>query len=125
MKKMACKMAVKDAIDRVFKVITEEFKKWEVVGLCDPDTIDEGMKTVLAKILGVKDNPVSCEILLSQPVTERICRDFYEQRRWVMCRAHQILKEEHEKGEIADLGEAIEKAWDELREKCLKMGYYI
>jgi hypothetical protein len=47
-----------------------------------------------------------------------ICHDGYEtftgQRRYVMCRAFDLLG----KGEVKDLGEGITEGWDEVHRKC-------
>jgi len=114
-----CVIAIEEAIKRALSVAVEEVKNT----VCTEEDFDKALKKVLGSLLGVEANPTECSIVLSQPMTERVCRDFYEQRRWVMCRAHQKLKEMYKTGQIADLGEAIEEAWDELKEKCLAAGH--
>jgi hypothetical protein len=54
-----------------------------------------------------------CEIVLKD-VTLDTCRDFRESRRWVMCKAWELM----DKQKVGSFKEAISKAWSELREKC-------
>jgi len=44
----------------------------------------------------------------------KYCIDFREQRRWVMCRAWQL----YELGKVDRFGEAIRRAWFDLKVKC-------
>lgn len=114
-----CVIAIEEAIKRALNIALEEVKNT----VCTKEDFDKALKKVLGSFLGVEANPTSCELILEEPVTKKVCEDFYEQRRWVMCRTHQKLKKMYEEGKIAELGEAIESAWDELKEKCLAAGY--
>jgi len=116
-----CAVAIKEALREAIRTAIEEVKNT----ICKPEDFDKALLEVLGEMLGVEVNPTKCELVLKEPVTERVCKDFYEQRRWVMCKAHQLLKKWREEGRIADIGEAIEEAWSELKEKCLEAGYAI
>lgn len=116
-----CVIAISEAIKKALSVALEEVRS----SVCSEDDFDKAMLEVLGRVLGVETNPTKCDLVLKEPITERVCRDFYEQRRWVMCRAHQKLKQWKEEGRIADIGDAIEEAWDELKEKCLEAGHPI
>ena len=116
-----CILAISEALKRAISVALEEVEH----SVCTPEDFDKALLKVLGDILGVEVNPTKCSEILSKPVTETICKDFYEQRRWVMCKAHQLLKKWKEEGKIADIGEAIHEAWTELKEKCLEKGYPI
>jgi len=47
-------------------------------------------------------------------LNENVCTDFKEIRRWVMCRAWQL----YELGKVDRFGEAIRRAWFDLKVKC-------
>ena len=116
-----CQLAIKEALKEALRIALEETSS----SICRPEDFDKALLEVLGELLGVEANPTSCELVLKEPPTAKVCRDFYEQRRWVMCKAHRLLKEWKKEGRIADIGEAIEEAWDELKEKCLEAGYPI
>lgn len=116
-----CIIAIKEALKRAFSIAMDEVEK----SVCTPEDFEKALLEFLGEVLGVEVNPTKCDLILESPVDEKVCKDFYEQRRWVMCRAHQLLKQWKEEGKIADIGEAIEKAWEELREKCIEKGYAI
>ena len=116
-----CITAIKEALKRAFSIVLEGVEN----DICTVEDFDKALLEFLGQMLGVDVNPTKCDLILEKPVSEKVCRDFYEQRRWVMCKAHQLLKEWKKEGKIADIGEAIEKAWDELKEKCLEAGYAI
>jgi len=84
---------------------------------------DEALKKFMKDILGLsdeKDNP-SCDLVLKHGLTESICKDFRAIRKWVMCRAHDLLA----KGEVKTFSEAMRKAWEEAKTTCLKLGVII
>lgn len=115
MEKNKCVVAISVALKKAFEIAVDEAKNTA----CSEDDLDQAIHSYLAKMLGVKVNPHSkCDVLLEKPVTKEVCRDFYEQRRWVMCRAHRKLKEWLKEGKPADLGKALEESWDELKEEC-------
>jgi len=116
-----CVIAVREAIKKALEVALDEVRK----SVCKEEDFEKAILEVLGKFLGVEANPTKCELILEKPVTESVCRDFYEQRRWVMCRAHRLMKEWIKEGKIADLGEALDIAWDELKKKCAEAGYAI
>jgi len=82
----------------------------------------------IGKILGLSEeeveemNPLSehCRRVLDEALTKERCHDFREQRRWVMCRAWDLMETEH-----IPFHDAIKRAWDELKERCAKIGAYI
>jgi len=83
--------------------------KWnESLGVCE-----DSMKLhSLTYELGGRD--MSCKLILDKGVTTDTCMDFRESRRWVMCRAWDLM----DKKEVDSFKEAIGKAWDELRTRC-------
>lgn len=112
-----CVMAIKEAIKKAI-----EYAGQEVQGtICSVDDYDKAVKQVLAEFLGVEVNPTSCDYVLEH-IGEDVCRDFYKQREYVMCKAHKLLKEWRAEGKIADIGKAIREAWNDLKTKCLEIG---
>ena len=53
-------------------------------------------------------------------MTKERCYDFREIRRWVMCKAWELM--ETEKLRFRD---AVKKAWDLVRIECAKVGAYV
>ena len=115
-----CALAIKEAIKKAIQIAGEEIQDT----ICSTEDYDRALKEVLAELLGVEVNPTSCDLVLST-ITESTCKDFYKQREYVMCRAHQLMKEWREEGKIADLGKAIREAWDDLKTKCLEKGIVV
>jgi len=87
---------------------------------------DTGLYRELGRLIGLteeeidKINPPSehCKAVLSS-LDEKLCRDFRGQRSWVMCRAWELIDEG------MTFRDAIRTAWEELREKCAKMGVVV
>lgn len=59
------------------------------------------------------DELMPCDEVLKKNVGE-FCDDFRLTRKWVMCRAWNMI----EKGEAKGFREAVKKAWAELRTSC-------
>ncbi|MEM1562740.1 MAG: hypothetical protein QXV75_07145 [Candidatus Bathyarchaeia archaeon] len=116
-----CVIAITEALSEAIRVALEEVEG----SICTPEAFDRALANLLSKMLGIEHNPTKCDEILAQPPSANTCKDFYEQRRWVMCRAHQLLKEMKKEGKVANIGEAINTAWSELREKCLAIGHVI
>ena len=63
-----------------------------------------------------------CKIILEEVgLTKAVCEDFRAIRRWVACRAWQLLEE----GKYHRWRDAIRKAWQEARLGCAKQGAVI
>ena len=120
--KNKCVIAIEEAINKALEVAFEEIQK----SICTKEDFEKALSTVLSDFLGVdiSVNP-ECEEILKKGFTEKVCKDFYEQRRWVMCCAHSKLKKWLEEGKIADFRKAIRECWKELKEGCEKAGYPI
>lgn len=72
-----------------------------------------------AELLGldpeeVNDPKSKCPAVLDVGLTPEVCRDFRAVRRWVMCRAWQLL----DSGEAKRFRDAIRRAWREEEEAC-------
>jgi len=98
---------------------------WEVAldvlsSECTPHQLVEFMK----KILGLKNDDLNpgekCKWVLERGLTKEVCQDFREYRRWVMCRAFELMEKEG-----LSFSEALDKAWDEVHEECAKLGVII
>ena len=65
------------------------------------------------------DNPMSekCRLILDKGLTKDVCYDFRGIRRWVMCKAWEIMEKEK-----VPFRTAIRTAWDEAKKLCLEIG---
>jgi len=103
---------------------------WSVlVDLISAECTPEKLGILMKKLLGLKDDEVNpsekCKLVLEtfQDPEKRkeICKDFRGYRRVVMCKAFELL----EKGEVAGFSDAMDKAWDWVKEKCAEVGVFI
>lgn len=72
-----------------------------------------------ADVLGIDHSEVNdpsekCKAVLSRPLDRSICQDFRGIRRWVLCRAWQLL----DSGEAKMFRTAIRRAWSEAKRIC-------
>ena len=72
-----------------------------------------------AELLGihpkeVNEPSIKCSIILGQGLQPEICSDFREIRRWVLCRAWELL----DSHSVKSFREAIRRAWEEARLGC-------
>jgi len=85
---------------------------------------DEFLYT-LAEILGLdrnEINPVSehCKRIFDIGLNKKTCYDFRFIRAWVMCKAWQLIEEQHLR-----FGDAIRAAWKIAKDICAEQGAYI
>ena len=81
----------------------------------------------MAKILGldthdINEVSVKCKYVLEERgLTAEVCKDFREIRRWVACRAWQLIEQDK-----ADTWkQAINQAWNEAKAQCIRLGVYV
>jgi len=69
-----------------------------------------------------ESNDVSgkCSAILEKAITKDLCFDFRGIRQWVMCRAWELWEKERIR-----FGDAIGRAWSEIKDKCRGAGAYI
>lgn len=84
---------------------------------------EKAMMKHMGKLLGMDEdeapNPSSdCEVVLDEGLIEEVCKDFREIRRWVLCRAWQLLDSK----EVDTFEVAMETAWAEAKNKCRERG---
>ena len=98
---------------------------WEVAfdvlsSECTPHQLVDFAK----KILGLKKDDINpsekCRLILDRGLPKEVCQNFREYRRWVMCRAFELMEKEG-----LSFSEALDKAWDEVHEKCAEVGVII
>jgi len=80
----------------------------------------------LSRVLGLNKHDVNalsvkCRYVLERGLTKEVCEDFREIRRWVACRAWQLLEE----GKARRWRDAIKTAWEEAKRKCMELGVVI
>lgn len=73
---------------------------------------DEELETLLSRMLGIEPD-INCTFALEEGLDEDTCTDFEGLRQWVMCRAHDLLKNQQ-----VEFDEALEEAWGEARNQC-------
>lgn len=96
------------AIDTAFKIASEE---------CGSK--DE-LKKYLGDVLGVNpDNPAGCEVVLEN-LSEEVCRDFRNIRKYVLCNTWRLIDKEKK-----SFREAISDSWRIVKSKCAEMGVYV
>ena len=83
-------------------------------------------KDIVSKFLGVDAssmNPLSahCKEVLVRGVTKEVAENFFESRRWVMCRAWEMMFGGEVKPTLQGFGEAVKMAWDELHAKMAEL----
>jgi len=110
-KKDKCEVALRIGYDIVFSK-------------CLPDHKDLVAKEI-AELLGIDGkemNPISehCKRVLERGLTEGICKDFKEIRRWVMCRTWQLMEEKGKR-----FKDAISQAWKEAKDICAEKGVIV
>jgi len=76
----------------------------------------------IGELLGIDGNPISakCEYVLERGTPAEVCKDFREIRRWVLCRAWELMETEGLR-----FRDAISRAWIEAKEKCAAHGVYL
>ena len=78
-----------------------------------------------AEVLGLEPHEVNvsekCRIVLEKGLTPEVCRDFRGIRRWVACRAWDLI----ENDVVNTWREAMKKAWAEAKAKCAELGVYV
>ncbi len=84
-------------------------------------TVPEGkIDQLMQDILGIEGvNPISehCKLVLENDLPAEVCTSFRGIRRWVMCRAWELMDENK-----MPFRQAMRTAWAEAKEKCLKHG---
>ncbi len=88
----------------------------------DKDTLAKHVAEILG--IDIKDiNPVSqhCRQVLDRGVTKEVCGDFREIRRFVMCKAFEIL----DTGPTKSLGDALRAAWKVAKDLCVEQGVVV
>ena len=79
----------------------------------------------LKEVLGLEDDDINvsetCRMILEEKgLTKEVCQDFRAYRRWVMCRAFQLIEKEG-----LSFSEALRRAWKEVKSKCFELGVTI
>lgn len=65
-----------------------------------------------SRIMGVENNP-GCENALDEGLTEEVCNSFSKIRRFTMCEAWRLMREE-----AYAFSDAMELAWDKIKQGC-------
>ena len=89
-----------------------------LTGWAEGKLIEESLRGA-AELLGlnpeeVNDPSIKCAIVLSRGLTPEVCEDFREIRRWVLCRAWELL-DQHKVDRFRD---AVRQAWAEAKLGC-------
>lgn len=71
-----------------------------------------------AEKYGIEVHDGTYRAILASELTPEVCRSFRGARRYAMARAWDLIKS----GEVHYLSEGLERAWDELGEKCRELG---
>ena len=90
-------------------------KEWIDTALLEPADLED--------MLGLERHEINepsekCKPVLEIGLTPSVCKDFRAIRRWVACRAWQLL----ESDKYDRWRDAIRQAWMEARTECLKHG---
>jgi len=101
-----CRIAWEIAIDQAMNICG-----WEKAGK------EEAFKA-MGSMMGMsaeEANDVSerCKDILGQKITEELCYDFRETRRWVMCHTWKLMEEKRMR-----FSDAIRQSWETLKTKC-------
>lgn len=81
----------------------------------------------IADMLGIDRHDINevsikCRYVLEERgLTAEVCKDFREIRRWVACRAWQLI----ERDEADTWRDAIRRAWNEAKAQCIRLGVYV
>lgn len=78
----------------------------------DHCTDDAALRRALGSVLGVEPDP-DCATALDEGLDEATCTDSRGLRQWVLCRAHDLLKNQR-----MSFQEAMEQAWNEAKDGC-------
>lgn len=78
----------------------------------DHCTDDAALRQNLGRVLGVEPDE-NCEDALEEGLDEATCTNSQGIRQWVLCRAHDLLKNQR-----MTFQDAMEQAWNEAKESC-------
>lgn len=73
---------------------------------------DDELQRNIGRVLGVEPDP-DCEASLEEGLDDETCRSSRGVRQWVLCRAHDMLKNQQ-----VGFQEAMETAWAEAASQC-------
>lgn len=85
---------------------------------------DEAMVKVLQKMVGLEDEIKSksdCDDILKRGLNKQQCNNFKMIRRWVMCKAWQLIEQD----KVNTFDKAMNRAWKLAKDRCNEIGVEI